>query len=156
MTGLSALALSIHETDPAEPDAMRLIDALSDRLADITGDNGRSSFDPDDVRGDGACFVVARDSLGEAVGCGAYRYLSEGVAEIKRMFALPGSKGVGAAMLRHLEESAKSKGYAQCWLETRHVNAKAVNFYLKHGYTVIDNFGKYIGRPEAVCFGKNL
>jgi ribosomal protein S18 acetylase RimI-like enzyme len=41
-------------------------------------------------------------------------------------------------------------------LETRKVNKKAVAFYLAKGYKVIENFGKYRGREEAVCFEKRI
>ncbi len=156
MSKTSISTLTITEADPAEPDAVRLLEALSDRLAEITGDSGRSSFEPDDVRGDAACFILARDETNGAAGCGAFRFLDEGIAEIKRMYAVPGSSQVGAAMLAYLEASAKAKGYAQCWLETRRVNTRAVNFYRKHGYQEIANFGKYAGRAEAICFGKIL
>lgn len=156
MNHSTASTLSINEADPAEPDAVRLIDALSDALAEITGNSGRSSFDPDDVRGDDACFVLARDEAHRAVGCGAYRFLDEGIAEIKRMYARPEGRNVGAALLAYLETSAKAKGYKHCWLETRRVNARAVNFYRKHGYREIANFGKYAGRAEAICFAKEL
>lgn len=150
------LPVSIFEVDPSDLDAHRVMLALSATLADVTGDSGQSSFDPDDVRGEGACFIIARDVAGDAVGCGAYRRLDKDIAEMKRMFASPSTKGVGAAMLFYLEASARNKGYTQCWLETRRVNARAVKFYLRHGYQEIENFGKYVGRPEAICFGKIL
>lgn len=47
-------------------------------------------------------------------------------------------------------------GYTEFWLETRSVNARAVSFYERRGYRKIPNFGKYIGRQEAVCLGKPL
>lgn len=156
MTEITALSFSIFEVDPAEPDAVQLLLALSATLEDITGDSGQNSFDPDDVRGTNACFVIARDAAGIAVGCGAYRCLDASIAEIKRMFASSSSKGIGAALLGYLEQSAKGKGYTQCWLETRRVNERAVSFYRKRGYQQIENFGKYVGRPEAICFGKIL
>lgn len=86
--------------DPAGPDAVALLDALSDTLAAITGSSGRASFDVNDVRGDKARFVLG--------------------------------------------------------LETRLVNTRAVHFYERHGYSRIPNYGRYIGRPEAVCFEKTL
>ena len=36
------------------------------------------------------------------------------------------------------------------------MNLRAVGFCLKHGYELIPNYGKYIGRPEAVCLAKRL
>jgi ribosomal protein S18 acetylase RimI-like enzyme len=146
--------LTISLDDPASADAAALMADLSAVLARITGDNGRASFDPDDVRGPRACFVVARDAYGQAVGCGALRPLHEDIAEVKRMYARPGTRGVGAAILSHLEAAAAGFGYRAIWLETRLVNQRAVSFYERHGYCRIPNFGKYVGRPEAVCFEK--
>ncbi|MDG2535489.1 GNAT family N-acetyltransferase [Sphingomonas sp. HITSZ_GF] len=104
----------------------------------------------------GAIFALAFDGEGRAAGCGAYRPLGEGVAEVKRMFAAPGSRGIGAALLAFLEARAAADGYRELWLETRLVNERAVRFYEKHGYLRIPNFGKYAGRPEAVCLAKRL
>ncbi|NPU14833.1 GNAT family N-acetyltransferase [Bradyrhizobium sp. 83012] len=148
--------LTIAMENPSAADSDALMAELSATLARITGDSGRSSFDPDDVRGPQACFVVARDGEGQAVGCGALRPLAAGIAEVKRMYARPGTQGVGVAILRHLETTAAGFGYRAIWLETRLVNVRAVAFYDKHGYRRIPNYGKYAGRPEAVCFGKKL
>jgi ribosomal protein S18 acetylase RimI-like enzyme len=148
--------LTIVAEDPATPDAIALIDELSAALAAITGDSGRSSFDPDDVRVSGALFVVARGAGGQAVGCGAFRPLADDIAEVKRMYARPGNQGIGRALLVHLEAKAASLGYRALWLETRAVNERAVRFYTANGYTPISNYGKYAGNPAAVCLAKQL
>lgn len=148
--------LVIKSEDPATPDAATLIDALSETLASITGDSGKASFDPDDVRGPLARFVVARNQEGSALGCGAFRPLQAGIAEVKRMYAKPGTKGVGQAVLSHLEQEAVALGYQHLWLETRLINIRAVAFYEKHGYQRIPNFGKYAGNAAAVCLAKQL
>lgn len=142
--------------DPDEPEAVVLLDLLTSTLAKITGDGGASSFIVDDVRGYGAGFAIARDENGKAVGCGAFRPLSPSTAEIKRMFALPGTSGVGAAILEFLEKQASTAGYQEIWLETRKINHRAVSFYLNQGYECMPNFGRYAGRKEAVCFRKDL
>ena len=41
-------------------------------------------------------------------------------------------------------------------LETRRVNSRAIAFYERSGYGRIAAYGRYIGRPDAVCFGKRL
>jgi GNAT superfamily N-acetyltransferase len=147
---------TITNEDPESAAAAQLIDALSETLAKITGDSGKFSFDSNDVRGSRARFVVARTSTGTPVGCGAFRPIDESTAEVKRMYAIPGLSGVGSAVLSHLENEAKLLGYSQLWLETRIVNQRAVAFYEKKGYSRIPNFGKYVGKLEAVCFAKNL
>ncbi|MFZ6746823.1 GNAT family N-acetyltransferase [Undibacterium sp. JH2W] len=144
----------IAAADPGLPEAAVLLDELSVRLAAITGSCGRSSFDAEDVRVPGALFVLARNTEGKAIGCGAFRPMGEGVAEVKRMYAQVA--GVGLAVLTHLENAAKEYGYHKLRLETRLVNQRAVAFYEKHGYHRIPNFGKYVGKAEAVCFEKQL
>lgn len=148
--------LMIDREDPEGADARALVDELSGALERITGASGRASSDLATLRGEGACFAVARDAQGRAVGCGAYRELQPGVAEIKRMYARPGTRGVGRALLAFLEAQARSAGYAHAWLETRRVNAHAVGFYERHGYVPIENYGRYVGNDAAVCLGKAL
>lgn len=144
---------AIAPADPDSPDAKVLLAELGAALAHITGSDGTASFDSADVRGPRACFLVARAADGSLAGCGALRSLTDDVAELKRMYARPGS-GVGAALLAALERQALAFGYRDVWLETRRVNTRAVAFYEKHGYRVIANFGKYVGRLDAICLGK--
>lgn len=148
--------LTIRAEDPGSADAVALIDELSAVLAAITGDSGRSSFAIDDVRAAGACFAVARNADGHAVGCGALRPLADGIAELKRMFARPGVPGTGSALLAFLEAEAAAQGYSAICLETRAVNQHALRFYLARGYAAIPNYGKYAGNAQAVCLAKQL
>ena len=146
----------VEAEDPSGSDAQSLMNELSTTLALITGDSGKASFDVTDARGEFARFAIARDRMGIAVGCGAFRPLQDGVAEIKRMYARPDHADVGRAVLAFLEDEARRIGYRELWLETRLVNARAVRFYEKHGYRRRENFGKYVGNPQAVCFEKTL
>jgi GNAT superfamily N-acetyltransferase len=148
--------LTIAPEDPASADAQSLMEELSSTLANITVDSGKASFDPDDVRVARACFVVARDAEKRAVGCGAFRPLQEGIAEVKRMYSRPGTSGVGSAILAYLEAAAAEVGYRTLWLETRLVNTRAVSFYERRGYRRISNYGKYAGSAKAVCFEKHV
>ncbi|MFZ6721540.1 GNAT family N-acetyltransferase [Undibacterium sp. Ji49W] len=148
--------LHIEAVDPALPEAEALLEELSASLAVITGSSGRASFDVQDVRVPGALFVMARDASGVAQACGAIRPMEDGVAEVKRMYARTNTLGLGSAVLAHLETAARQYGYRHLRLETRLVNQRAVAFYEKHGYCRIPNFGKYVGKPEAVCFEKTL
>ena len=155
-TNSEPTAVSIVPADPRGPEATMLLDLLSETLAGITGASGRASFDVADVETEGSLFLLARDAAGRTVGCGCYRRFSDEEAEIKRMLALPGTRGVGAALLAALEDHARLDGYATAILESRRANERAVAFYRRHGYAVIPNFGRYRDRPEAICFGKTL
>ncbi len=148
--------VTVAAENPLSADASTLIEELSATLARITGDSGKASFDANDVRGPNACFLVARNLHGKPVGCGALRPLETGVAEIKRMYARPGTSGIGTAVLTHLEAEAYRLGYAVIRLETRRVNERAVTFYLARGYATIANYGKYVGNAKAVCFEKRM
>jgi GNAT superfamily N-acetyltransferase len=148
--------ITVEKSDPFSPDSCSLIEKLSAELAAITGDSGKSNFTIDSMDGDRSLWVLARNEKGDATGCGAIRPLTENIAELKRMFSDRSAPGVGKALLNFLETSAKNMGYTEIWLETRHVNHKAVNFYKNNGYVLIENYGPYIGRDEAVCFSKIL
>ena len=141
--------------DPDSPDARVLVAELDTALAAICGGSGSSSFDPADVRGPRSVFLVARDEDGLAVGCGALRPLAPGVAELKRMYARPGS-GAGLALLTALEAQALALGYREVCLSTRRVNARALAFYARNGYVPVENYGRYVGRSESACLGKRL
>ena len=131
-----------------------MISELDAALAAICGDSGSGSFDPADVRGPRSVFLVARED-GVALGCGALRPLAPGVAELKRMYARPGS-GAGRFLLAALEAQAVGFGYRAVWLSTRRVNARALAFYARHGYLPVENYGNYAGREASVCLGKRL
>jgi len=148
--------ITVEKSDPLSPDSLYLIEKLSAELASITGDSGKRNFTLASLDEDRALWAVARNSSGNAIGCGAIRPLTENIAELKRMYSDRSIAGIGHALLTFLETSAKSIGYNQLWLETRHINHKAVNFYKKNGYVHIENYGPYVGRIEAVCFAKVL
>src|SRR5258708_2820230 len=103
--------INIVSEDPDSPDAIVLLDELSDALRVMTGSSGKSSFDANDVRVANAIFVVARDQYGNAVGCGAFRPLESGIAEIKRMYSRRCTHGAGSAILLFLEMEALKLGY---------------------------------------------
>lgn len=156
---MTSLNIELAEAAPDAPEALALIQELSLSLAAITGDDGRNSFSASSVQVPRARFVVARLD-GEPVGCGALRPLElpghGHVCEFKRMYARIAGRGIGSAILRHLEREAFVLDYTHVWLETRRVNAGAVDFYSRRGYVERANYGVYVGRPEAVCFEKRI
>lgn len=146
----------VSASSPDDHDSVVLLGDLSEALAKITGNSGRSSFQASDVKIKGSLFVIAKSPSGTPLGCGAYRPLYAGIAEIKRMYAAPGTKGVGAAILHFLQNKAVEDGYRELWLETRLVNQRAIRFYENHGFKQIPNYGKYAGKREAICFSISI
>jgi putative acetyltransferase len=103
-------------------------------------------------------FLVARDTAGNAIGCGALRLMDDGTAEIKRMYVLSEVRGTGVAtsILRALEEHVRRSGLDTVQLTTGIKQPDAIRFYEREGYGRTDGYGPYIGHPMAVCFARRL
>ncbi|WP_298779335.1 GNAT family N-acetyltransferase [uncultured Polaribacter sp.] len=91
-----------------------------------------------------------------AVGCGAIKKFDKNGVEVKRMFVIEESRGLGIAqkILSELEVWAKELGYKKCVLETGKRQVEAVKFYYKCGYKVIANYGQYTNMENSICFEK--
>ncbi|WP_163407676.1 GNAT family N-acetyltransferase [Flavobacterium ajazii] len=147
--------LSIKITNPNDEKTFQITEELSANLFNRFGSDGKNSFT--DWQYDNFKFVfVIAELNNEIVGCGAIRPINENTGEVKRMYSKLPRKKIGQTVLDFLEAKAKSIGYTNLILETRIKNNEAVQFYLKQGYNVIPNYGKYADRPEAICFGKSL
>ena len=91
-----------------------------------------------------------------AVGIGAYKEFEPNVAEIKRMYTLPESrgKGIAKAILTELEAWAREENYTTSILETGFLQVDAIGLYQKLGYEITENFGQYSGVANSVCMKK--
>lgn len=100
--------------------------------------------------------VVYKNGL--PIGCGAVRKYNEDTMEIKRMFVKPSNRGQGIAttILTELEEWSLELGFKYCILETGKNQPEAIELYKKSNYTIIPNFGKYIGSENSICFKKAM
>ncbi|HZW51992.1 MAG TPA: GNAT family N-acetyltransferase, partial [Rudaea sp.] len=56
--------------------------------------------------------------------------------ELRKMYFLPElrGRGAGAALIRHCMDTARSLGYAKCYLETLTGMDAAQRLYEKHGF----------------------
>jgi putative acetyltransferase len=93
-----------------------------------------------------------------AVGCGCFKELDENTVEIKRMFVNPYFRGFGVAssIIEELLIWAKQLYYINAVLETGKKQPESIKLYTKHGFSIIDNFGPYIGMEESVCMQRGL
>jgi GNAT superfamily N-acetyltransferase len=150
---------NVENADVHSDEARRLIARLSRELAARYGDedDGSGDFRPEDVLVARSGFVIARVG-GEAVACGAYRPLAEGVAEIKRMYVEPAfrGRGLGRLVLAELEARARRDGYALVRLDTGTEQPEAMKLYETAGYHRIPNYGHFKNDPRTVCFEKAL
>jgi len=159
--------LEIRSVPYGGPDARPLLDAAHADLVEVYGSGDGNPVDPREFDPpDGAFLVAWRD--GRPVACGGWRGLptgtggprdlGPGVAELKRMFALPDVRGTGvaAALLRALEDSAREYGRTRMVLETGAPQAAAISFYVRNGYERIGNYGYYREYDDCRSFGRDL
>jgi ribosomal protein S18 acetylase RimI-like enzyme len=102
---------------------------------------------------------------GAAVAMGGWRLRSDVhpwgcavVAEIKRMYVAPAARrrGHAAAVLAHLEQTAREAGAEAMVLETGTPQRGAIAMYQAAGYVLVESFGHYTWSPMSRCFGKPL
>ncbi|MFI9382444.1 GNAT family N-acetyltransferase [Kutzneria sp. NPDC052558] len=107
---------------------------------------------------DVAVFLIAFDTAGTPVGCGALRQLDHSSAEIKRMYVDPQARGTGVAtaVLRALERAAVDRGWTTVRLETGTGQPDAIRFYEREGYVAIPLYGDYIGSELSLCYERVL
>lgn len=148
------------EVTPArldEPDARTLIELVQGEYVIRYGGPDEAPIDVAEFLPPEGLFLVARVD-GAPAGCGGWRALGDGRAEIKRMFTAAGhrNRGVARAVLAELERTAAAAGMEELVLETGTVQPEAIALYESSGYRPIDGFGYYAGRPLSRSFGKRV
>ncbi len=155
---LDKTALVVAVASPFEPEASTLLAQLWSELSEKYPDELEGTpFRPEQLAVSGAVFLLARIAE-RAVGCGAFRPLEPGVAEVKRMFVLPEARGlgVGREILQQLESAAGERGYTSLRLETGLRQPDAIGLYESAGYRRVPCYGPYAENPLSVCFEKLL
>jgi GNAT superfamily N-acetyltransferase len=110
------------------------------------------ALDPAELRAPGGAYVVGYEGA-DAVAGGGVRHLSEGVAEIKRMYVRPAarSRGVAAALLQALESEARALGYGSVRLDTGPKQVHALRLYRSAGFVDV---APYNDNPFACFWGE--
>jgi len=121
------------------------------------GGEGPAPLSGADFEPPSGCFVVAFVDSQE-VGCGGFRHLRPGVAEIKRMYVDPTvrRRGIGARVLGFLEQSAAAAGYGEAWLESGAEQPDAISLYTAAGYQPIAPYGEFKDDPRSRSFSRRL
>lgn len=88
-------------------------------------------------------------------GCGAIKHLGGDHGELKSMRVAPAyrGRGVGRAILLHLLEEARSRGYGRVSLETGRPEpfAPAQGLYRAHGFAECPPFAAYVSDDFSMC-----
>lgn len=148
--------IKIIRTTPENADFQKLIALLDVDIQERDGEDHVffAQFNKtDNIKN---AIVIYDDQI--AVGCGAFKFYKEDVAEIKRMYVDPKTRGKGIAskILIELESWAREENYTSCILETGHKYPEAVALYKKNGFVITENYGQYIGVADSICFQKDL
>jgi GNAT superfamily N-acetyltransferase len=138
--------------------AARLVDAMVTEMDQLYAkEPGRgvgSSASPSDFTPPmGAFLVIYAD--GKPVAGGGLKRDEDGVAEIKRMYVVPGARrqGLGRRLLEELEDKARELGYARIRLDTGARQPHAQAMYERAGYHPIEN---YNGNSMAAFWGEKI
>lgn len=151
--------MQIAIDDPTRADVSRL---LAEHLADMHATSPAESVHALDVSGllaSNVTFWTVRRE-GELLGCGALKELAADHGEVKSMRTATAARGAGVAtaLLRHLVDEARRRGYGRLSLETgsQEFFAPARRLYARHGFAECGPFGDYRLDPYSVFFSRGL
>lgn len=96
---------------------------------------------PEDLHGDGGGFLVALEE-DRPVGCGAWRRLRPGVAEVRHLWVHQDTRGlgIGRRLLQRIEADAAAHAVTTVRLGTHSVLVEAITLYSSSGYHPIPTF----------------
>jgi GNAT superfamily N-acetyltransferase len=140
-----------------DPVAQELVGRVQQEYVDRYGGPDAAEVDPAEFEPPLGLFLVAEVD-GLPVGCGAWRVLHPGVAEIKRVYVDPmhRRRGMAQVLLDALESSAARAGVRSVVLNCGDRQPEALALYAQAGYTPAPGFGVYADAPGAVFLGKQL
>jgi GNAT superfamily N-acetyltransferase len=151
---LPTVKIKLIRTHSENPDFIGLVQKLDADLAERDGaEHGfYAQFNKINLLN----FVVVAYESEQVLGCGAIKAYQSSIMEVKRMYTVPESRGIGVAslVLAELEKWARELGCTRCVLETGKKQPEAIRLYQKNGYTQIPNYGQYAGVENSVCFEK--
>lgn len=144
------MAITIRQETPLQDDVRELVAELNAHLLPLSPVEFQFKMTVEQMAGADTTVFVARDETGRAVGCGALKTASDGLAEIKRMYTRPDVRGqrVGVALLDAITELARQQGVGKLLLETGEGPgfAGAIRLYERRGFARRDAFFDY---PES-------
>jgi len=139
-----------------------VIDLLREHLQGVAQHSPPESIhalDVEALRQPGISFWTAWQD-GELLGCGALKRLDAQHAEIKSMRTASRHlrKGVAAALLRHILDEARRRGYRRLSLETGSAAAfaPAHRLYASFGFASCGPFADYLADPYSVFMSRAL
>ncbi|MBV8657699.1 MAG: GNAT family N-acetyltransferase [Burkholderiales bacterium] len=149
--------MTITFESPDQPEVITLIAELDAYQDSLYPPESRHALDLASLKQANVLFAVARNTDGQAIGCGAI-VLNPEFGELKRMYVSPIARGQGVArrLLQQLESAAIRVGCTQLKLETGPYQPEALALYGAAGYTRRGPFGDYSDDPLSVFMHKRV
>lgn len=147
-----AATVSFTPADPAAPVAKDVVSRYFAEIGRRFGFDASGETDKDArllIPPDGLFVVAVSD--GEPVACGGVHTIAQSVGELKRMWVHDDWRGagLGARLLRHLEDQARALGHATLRLDTNAALTEAIAMYGRSGYRPV---ARYNDNPWATHF----
>ncbi len=146
----------IARTDPHDPQATALLRQSHALMESLFPPEDNFYLSIDDLCADNIHFFTAR--TGDTIlGTGALA-VKDGYGEIKSMFVSEDARGQGVAdaILRQLEDHAKTEFLRVLKLETGNVLHAAHRLYARHGFVPCGPFGDYTEAASSIFMEKQL
>ncbi len=140
------MSIELRTTAPDHPAVKVLLTQLDSYLAERYPAEANHIDSLEELKKPNVFFVAAWEE-GNALGCGAIKFLRDEVdyGEIKRVFVTEHArgKGIADALMQCLEQAARERGVNMLRLEAGRQQPEAIALYEKLGFTERDVFSGY-------------
>lgn len=150
------MPLAISPAHPLSPEASALLDASQTLMKTLYKPEENNFLSHDALCAPSVRFFTAADGE-EVLGCGALQ-IKGTYGEVKSFYVTEAARGrgVGTALLRRIEATARAEGLAELKLETGDLLAAACRLYEANGFTRCGVFGDYDDNGVSVFMTKTL
>ena len=146
----------VEKADPRDPGATALLKQSHALMESLFPREDNFYLDINDQVAPNIHFFIAREGQ-EVLGTGALM-IKDSYGEVKSMFVSEAArgKGVAAAILRQIEDTARDERLPMLKLETGNVLYAAHRLYARHGFTECGVFGDYVTAKSSIFMEKAL
>jgi len=146
----------VERTDPHHPQATALLKQSHALMQSLFPPEDNFYLDVGDLVAPHIHFYAAREGE-DLLGTGALM-VKDTYGEVKSMFVSEAArgKGVAAALMRQIEDTARDEGLSVLKLETGNVLHAAHRLYARHGFTECGVFGDYVTAKSSLFMEKLL
>lgn len=149
--------LTIQEESPLQDAVTALLQKSDAYMASLYPAESNHLLDSQRLAASDIRFFVARWN-GTVVGCAALMIGDAGQGELKRMYVDDAArgKGIGRALLAHIETTARAQSLHVLRLETGGEQPEALSLYRAAGFKDRGPFGDYLPDPLSLFMEKQL